>query len=212
MVGIGEAGRQSDACVFGNSNIGHCITNNLLAVPKPRVLRGTTHEFPYVFVADDAFPVRTKISKPYSETGLEVNKVIANYRISRARRIIENAFGILAARFRIFRRPINAKIAHVESCTKASIALHTYFMQGKNFENSQYCPDGFTNFDGTNRQRQVDWRKIVESDTGIHSVSKIGSNNYSKQAKMVRNLFCEYSSSPAGQVPWQWDIFHARRT
>ena len=102
MVDIGEAGRQSDAGVFANSNIGHCITNNLLAAPKPKVLRGTTHEFPYVFVADDAFPLRMNIIKPYSETRMEIEKVIANYRISRARRIIENAFGILTARFRIF--------------------------------------------------------------------------------------------------------------
>ena len=74
-----EAGRQSDAGVFANGNIGHCITNNLLAVPKPQVLRGTTHQFPYVFVADDAFPLRINISKPYSETRMEIEKVIANY-------------------------------------------------------------------------------------------------------------------------------------
>eukprot|EP00795_Rhopilema_esculentum_P004037 gene4037-20212_t len=35
MVDIGEAGRQSDAGVFANSNIVHSITNNLLPVPVP---------------------------------------------------------------------------------------------------------------------------------------------------------------------------------
>ena len=123
MVDIGEAGRQSDAGVFANSNIGHCITNNRLAVPKPKVLRGTTHEFPYIFVADDAFPLRMNIIKPYSETRMEIEKVIANYQISHARRIIEKAFGILTARFRISSRPTNAKVEHVESYTKAPFTL-----------------------------------------------------------------------------------------
>ena len=123
-----------------------------------------------------------------------------------------STFGILAARFRLFSRPINAKIEHVEPCTKTSIALHSYLMKRKNFENSLYCPDGFTNIDGINWQRQGDWRKIVVRDTGIISVSKIGSNDHSKQAKMVRNLLCNYFSSPAEQVPWQWDVIYARRT
>ena len=85
-------------------------------------------------------------------------------------------------------------------------------MQSTTSENSQYCPEGFTDIDGTTRTRQGDWRKIVESDTGIHPVSRIGSNNYSIQAKRVRDLFCDYFNSPAGQVPWQWDMVHTRRT
>ena len=149
------------------------LHHNLSAVPKPKALRGTKHEFPYVFMADDAFPLRTTIIKPYSETAVAVNKVIENYRIRSPGRIIENPFGILATRFLVFRGPINAKFAHVESFTKASIALHKYLMKGKNFESSQYCPDCFIDFDSTNRQRHGDWRiLIVESETGIHSVSK----------------------------------------
>ena len=97
---IGEAGRQSDGGVFGNSNIGYCINNDKLPLPNPRPLDGSGTLFPYVFVADDAFPLRYNVVKPYAETNLDVRKLIANYRISRARRIIENAFGILAARFR----------------------------------------------------------------------------------------------------------------
>ena len=115
---------------------------------------------------------------------MEVNKVIENYRISSGRRVIENSFGNLAARFLVFRRKINGKMAHVDSFTRASIALHKYLMKGKNFNNSQYWPDCFIDFDSTNRKRQGDWRKlIVESETGIHSVSKIGSDKNSKQAK-----------------------------
>ena len=89
MVDIGESGRQSDAGVFAYSKFGHSMSNDLLPLRQSRVLPRTQKDFPYVIVADDAFPLRLNIVKPYSNFNLDINKFIANYRISRARRIIE---------------------------------------------------------------------------------------------------------------------------
>ena len=104
--------------------------------------------FRYFFVGDDAFPMRHNLLKPYSSSNLERVLLIFNYRLLRARRIIENTFGILAARFRIFRRPILSFLETVENITKAYVALHNYLMANKKFgETNSYCPNGFIDQD-----------------------------------------------------------------
>jgi hypothetical protein len=54
----------------------------------------------HCFLADDAFKLTESICKPYS-TDLNVGspKRVCNYRISRARKVVENAFGLLTSFF-----------------------------------------------------------------------------------------------------------------
>ena len=106
MVDVGCNGRISDGGVYRNSKISLALEENSLNVPISRSLPGSTKPIPFMIVADDAFPLKTYIQKPYSQIGLTREKRIYNYRLSRARRIVENAFGILANRFRVFMTPI----------------------------------------------------------------------------------------------------------
>ena len=65
MVDIGDYGLMSDGSVFASSNLGHAISHQLLDFPAPRIFPGTSIQFPYVVVGDDAFPVRTNLLRPY---------------------------------------------------------------------------------------------------------------------------------------------------
>ena len=75
--------------------------------------------------------MRHSFLNPYSSSNLEL--VFLIFRLSRARRIIENTFGINAARFRIFCRPILSCLETVENITKACVAPHNYLMANKKF-------------------------------------------------------------------------------
>jgi hypothetical protein len=67
------------------------------------VLPGSETPIPYVLVADDAFPLTSYLMKPYAGKLTKGSaKSVFNYRLSRARRIVENAFGLLSSVFRIF--------------------------------------------------------------------------------------------------------------
>ena len=108
-VDVGCQVRIGDAGVYHNSTLCHALEKNTIHVPKPEPLSpNSTHPYPYpyVFVADEAFPLKTYIMKLYAHRGLNATERIFNYRLSRARRIVENAFGILATRFRVFRTKI----------------------------------------------------------------------------------------------------------
>ena len=96
--------------------------------------------YQYVLVSDEIFPLKPWLMKPYPGKGLPESKEIFNYRLSRCRRTIENTFGILAAKWRIFRRPIRANPETVEKIIKACVCLHNYL---KLTYSSHYVPDGF---------------------------------------------------------------------
>ena len=142
---------------------------------------------------------------------LDIKERIFNYRliiISCARRIIENTFGILAARFRIFRKPIIAREEVVINITKAATALHNYLMRRRQFEpENHYCPPNFVDYETPSGLRRGEWRYEVQEYQGLAPLNRqLGSNNYSSNAKKVRELFRDYFNSHAGQVPWQFDM------
>lgn len=81
---------------------------------------------PYVILADAAFPLQELILKPYPFKNMTREQRIYNYRLSRGRRVVENAFGILANRFRVLLAPINLSRDKVVLITQACCVLHNF--------------------------------------------------------------------------------------
>lgn len=66
--------------------------------------------------------------KPYPNRGQSESQRIFNYRLSRARRVSENAFGILSSKFRVFLSTLCVKPEYATSIVHAALALHKYLL------------------------------------------------------------------------------------
>lgn len=130
LVDFGTNGRISDGGVLQNTTFFERLVNEDLHIPPPEDVTDNFKQVPYVFVADDAFPLRTDILKPFKQALLDsAEKEVFNYRLSRARHIVENVFGILASRFRIFQSPINLEPRNIEKIVMATCVLHNFLTE-----------------------------------------------------------------------------------
>ena len=75
-------------------------------------------------VRDDAFPLKTHHMKPYPFKKFRDSKRIFNYRLSRARRVSENAFGILMNWFRVVDEKMYLSPKKSAILTESYIAIH----------------------------------------------------------------------------------------
>ena len=123
------------------SDMGKAIEEDSINFPKPEHFGGCyVSLLPYFLVGDEAFSLKPWLERPYPGKSLTECKRIFYYRLSRARRVIKNTFGILRARCRVSKGPISASVYIVELIVQATVCLHSYLRQT---ETALYCPSGF---------------------------------------------------------------------
>jgi hypothetical protein len=125
---VGCNGRVSDGGVYGGCTLQESLANRTAQLPETTALPGTDTKCSYHIVADDAFLLKDEIMKPYRTRELTKEKRIFNYRLSRARRISENAFGIITARYRVLHTIMQLTPEKAEIVVLAICALHNYLM------------------------------------------------------------------------------------
>ena len=123
-VDAGAAGSCSDAQIFNASQLKRRIEDDRIGFPDPAPITQGGRDVPYFILADDAFALKTWLMKPYGRRMLTREERIANYRISRGRRVVENAFGIRVSRFRVMRTTIELSPETVGEVVFTCVVLH----------------------------------------------------------------------------------------
>ena len=144
---------------------------------------------PYVFVADEGLPLRPDMMRPYSRfsLGKEVDKRVYNYRHSRCRRVVENAFGILVARFRIYERRLNLLPENAEKAVKATVVLHNFIADTR-----------VGQFHTHNTATE-----LPATGAALRPMASVAPARRTNIAMDSRDNFCKYFNSDAGALQGQ---------
>ncbi|XP_049294069.1 uncharacterized protein LOC125769390 [Anopheles funestus] len=125
---VGAKGRISDGGVFRNTSLYRKLERNDCNIPSPAPLHETSRvEVPYMFLGDKAFPLTSYCLRPFGGF-TQVGSVERNFnqRHSIARRTVEMAFGILSARFRVLKKPMELQVENAKKVIMATIYLHNF--------------------------------------------------------------------------------------
>lgn len=197
---VGCQGRISDGGVFRNTSLFNDMQSGNLRLPEPEPLPTMPTALPYVFVADDAFPLQENIMKPYPGLHSKGSRQRSfNYRLSRARRIVENAFGILSAVFRVLRKPMLLQPEKAELIVLACIYLHNFLRRSKSSK-TFYTPVGALDREEEGQILEGEWRRDSQDLTSLLPLQKIGRKS-TQRAQDVRQTFAQYFSDQ--RLPWQ---------
>lgn len=193
----GTNGSVADGAILKCTKFYKKMMNNSLNLPSPSPLPGTNEIVPYVFLGDSAFALNKNLMKPFPFKNINRSQRIFNYRLSRARRVVENAFGILSSRFRILRRPLDLDLDNVDAVVLACCALHNFLRKRVPTYISH------SNIDSENIRlgtfREGDWR---QTSAPLVSLQRSSNRQRNEDGNIVRNKFMDYFNS-VGRVSFQ---------
>ncbi|KAK6189012.1 hypothetical protein SNE40_005066 [Patella caerulea] len=182
-VEVGCNGRFSDGGVFAGCTLVEALNKRLANIPKIAPLPNTNELVSFHILGDEAFPLREDLLTPFPFRNMSSKQRIFNYRLSRARRVVENAFDILCSRFRLFLNRIALSPEKVELLVILSCALHNFLKESKSNLGSA---------------------ETVNCETKLTSLQSLRLpyiNNSTIVSKEKRYRLMEYFSS--GSVEWQ---------
>ena len=194
-VEVGSNGASSDGQIFNDSDLKECLLDGSLGIPADDKLPGDDQFTPYYFIGDDAFPINTWFMKPFSIRNMTREQRIFNYRLSRARRVVENAFGILAQRFGCLATTLRHRPETASSIVKACVILHNILRS-----RVPLAPGVVDEEDRDHHVVPGAWRR----GTVMHDMDELTRGNLgTRQARRQRQYIAHYLDSEVGSVPWQ---------
>ena len=197
FVDIGQCSSNVDRPVFQKSEFGKFYTKDQLNVPGPKYLPRAKYlgPMPHVIVADEAFLLCPTIRRPFPR-GRNVARMprphqVFNYHLSRARRIVENTFGILAQHFHIYNTRMWYSEHTVVKIVKTTCVLHNY-LRGKNMNVASI-------YTGLN----PDCLEYLGENGAVVDLANLPVYRSSNEAQHIRRVLTHYFNSVASHLHWQ---------
>ena len=125
----------------------------------------------------------------YPQRTLDNTKRIFNYRLSRGRKSVECAFGMMTKKFQVLSSPIRTRTTErVVNIIKSVCILHNFIRISEGVQ--YHIDEPQTTF----LERST---SLVPTRTTLHSESS---------ASDIRNYLANYFLTPGASLPWQWEF------
>ena len=179
-VDIGEYESYSDHSVFRASAFGKKYLSHNLGIPGDKFPPNfySDHSIPHVIVADEVFFLLPTLMRPYPKTHkttLPKEEAVFNYRLSHARIVVENTFGIFTQRWHIFDRTIPLEADNVDKLVRAQMFA----------------------------ELNPEQRPFMHGNGIMQHIPRLPGYRSANDAQAVRAIYKDYFNSPQGSVSWQ---------
>ena len=171
---IGWPGSVHDARMFCNSKAYKLGESGQLVPPSTKLINGV--QVPLLILGDPAYPLLSWLMKPFSDNGkLSADQLMFNYCLSRARSVVENAFGRLKGRWRCLMKRNDMDLVNVINAIAACTVLHNMCEINKDIFDENWLPES-------------------ESTTDIHNVGEntTASTSSATSAESIREALIRY--------------------
>ena len=201
---VGTNGRNPDGHAWARCNLKEALEDpaNPLHIPPQQPLPGRSEPVPFVLTGDEAFGLAKYMLRPYPQKNLTVEQRIANYRISRGRRISENILGIMCNRWRCLRVPFLLRPEKVKVIVLAILVLHNWLRADISSKHVYFPPAMMDQEDSnTGEVFPGTWRDDTLRESFLDLEASL-SRNSTRVAKEMREEFTSWFNNE-GDVAWQ---------
>lgn len=181
---VGSYGKSSDSGIFLQSQLNQAL-QQCDFIPPPRALPGSNVITSTVILGDEAYPLQKHLLRPYSRRQLNNQRTIFNYRLSRARKVVECAFGIICQKWRLLLKSIEAPPTKAELYVKTVCLLHNI------------CID---------KKQEPELMDVPHLTTPPQQGTHIQGRGAIQFAQANRECFTRFFSSPEGAIPQQYRL------
>ncbi|KAH7974258.1 hypothetical protein HPB49_013351 [Dermacentor silvarum] len=126
-IDVGAKGAQEANEVWQATPLHKALSSNKARLPEVvKVASSPDILLPPVFVTDDPLPLERHVMKPFGGTNLTQDKRMFNDRLSRARQVVDDAFGTMENRFGCLRNVIQERPERAAAIIYATCVLHNF--------------------------------------------------------------------------------------
>lgn len=199
-IDVGAYGSEGDANIFDKCTLGTAIKQNKLIFPSV-----PANKTPFVFLADDAFPLNHRTMKPFKPKAgklLEDTEEIFNYRLSRARRCVENAFGLMCSTFFCLSRKMFCGPDRASKIINTCVYLHNYLIRTRK---ESYSPAKFSDYLSESGVFIAgEFRDNLPANSLFScNIDNDNTGMQDELGRVTRNKIASYFISDEGSIPWQ---------